>query len=174
MSVVGGLRDRLIIENIRWLIEENLRLLGWYEENNTLIDYSITVRSSPVEDDEELLPNIVAVSTEGTTSDYLELGSDLEEFTWNFYIDIYAEDHASGLHLCGDIKAIIGGKLPSIGRLGKTLDIYDLTMATPPVLFRVEVDKIESQRSRVYNKAFQKFWWVVGFQLTDSYLNDLD
>lgn len=173
MPIVGGLRDRLIIENMKMLIEDNLNLLGWFDTENQLIANSLTVLSSPVDDTEELLPNIISLSPEEKSSDELELGSDFSEYRWQVYVDIYAEDHASGLHLCGDVEAIISGKLASIGRVGKHIPIYDLTMATPPIAFYIEIDNIVSSKQRFYNRNFERHWWTVGFEIIDSYYDDV-
>lgn len=173
MAYVGGLRDRLVVENVRNLIEECLSDLGWFS-SNSLINNPLEIRTEPVDDDTEILPNVITIVDEDVDSMEQEMGSDFREHRWSYAIDIFAEDTASGKHLAGDVRAILQGKLPSIGRVGDRVAVYDLTQATPDVMFYIEIEDVVSGRQRYYTKPFQKFWWTVLFDVVDYYDNEDD
>lgn len=171
-DLIGGLRDRLITENIRNLIEDCLGELNWTNTPNSFIKNSLTIVSYPIDDNMEIEPNLVSVSSEDTVSDEAEMGSLLSEVKTEYAIDIFAENFVSGKHLAGDIRAILEGRFFSIGRYGPVVDILDLRQATPSVLFSVELENISSGKQRFYNKPFQKYWWTIVFDVVDYYDND--
>jgi len=174
VQYVGGLRDRLIVESVRSLIEDCMDQLGWFDVDNALINRSLTVMADDLDKDTELHPNIICVTIEDTDYDYAELGSNLSEFRYGCAIDIYAEDAASGKHMCGDVRAILEGRFTSIGRNDTIIPIYDMTLATPTVIFNVDSERISSGRQRFYNKPFEKYWWTIVFDLVDTYSNEDD
>lgn len=175
-TIVGGLRDRLIVENIRNLIEAGLDQLGWFDEDNALINNPLEVRTEPIPENEEITPNVVVITDEDVISDEFEMGNEsLTEDVWEYAIDIFAEDNASGKHLCGDIRALLEGKFKtSVQYSGTTLPIFDLTAATPSQLFTVEIDGIVSGRQRMYAKPYQKHWWTIVFTVTDVHGSEDD
>lgn len=176
MAIVGGLRDRLIVENLRNLIESGLDELGWFDQSNALINHGLQVRTEPIADDEEIRPNVIAITDEDIISSEYELGNEsLTESTWAYAIDIYAEDNASGKHLCGDIRAILEGKFTSsVQYSGRTLPIFNLTEATPTQVFTVDIENIASGKQRVYGKPYQKYWWTILFDVVDIHGSEDD
>lgn len=174
MALVGGLRDRLVVENVRITIEDALRSLGWFDLNNALRSMPLSVRTEPVDDREEIQPNVIAILDESLQTSSMELGSDLFEYRWNYAIDVYAEDNGTGKHLTGDLRAILEGKLPSIGRVGNVIPIFNLTVATPYEIFTVELENIASGKQKVWNKHYEKFWWTLVFDVVDHYDNEND
>ncbi len=173
-TVVGGLRDRLITENIRNLVEDSLDALGWFDSGNELIEMSLEVITYAIDDDTEIDPNIISIISEDTSYDEVELGSNMSDFIYTYAVDIYAEDQASGKHLTGDVRAILEGRFPSINRVGVTIPIYDLREATPSLLFTVDLQNISSSKQRMYNKPFQRNWWTIMFDVLDTYTDEDD
>lgn len=172
MTVVGGLRDRLLLDNIYYLLNDSLDALGWFDSGRAHLPVTLTV--DPVGDDTELLPNIVAITMEDVDPDDLEMGSNLREYEWEGFIDVYAEDTPIGKHLAGDIRAILEGKLPSIGRVGGTVPIVNYSLATPVQVFSVDIIDVNQGRQRMYTKPFQRYWWTIGFFLVDAYGDEDD
>ena len=167
---VGGLRARLIHDNIFYTIKEGLGELGWL--GTSLQHETVTVRQDAVKESETIRPNVVSVVVEDDWGYPAEMGSKLTDFTWMFYVDVYAESNAVSLHLAGDIQAILEGRFTNtVSRLGPQIEVYDLTQAyaTPVELFSVDVDMVRNDRSRYYSKPYHEFWRIVSFQVTDTY-----
>jgi hypothetical protein len=175
-TYIGGLRDRLVSENVRLYISSAMEDLNWLDTPNGLVQNSITILTGPLGNDVELLPNIISICAEEVRNEQAELGSNYSNYTWSYAIDIYAEDDASGRHLVGDLRAILQGKFSSIGQNGPSIDIYDLTQATPTVIFTVQVDEesIVSAKQKRWNQSYEKFWYTIVFDLIDTYGNEDD
>lgn len=166
--MIGGLRTRLIRDNLVNRIEDNLDLLGWFDTGRQHDD--IEVLPEPLDNDSEALPNKITVSFEEERDKEFELGSYLSEHTHKCYVDIYAESLSLGFALSGDVKDIIAGRFTTIGQSGlPSMSVLDVRLATPSHLFYVQFENLSLDRSRAYNKPFQKFWWVVSFDLIDYY-----
>lgn len=172
-TVAGGLRARMIKENIYNLVNDGLEDLGWFDSGRD--HKSVVCRSNSFGNDEVLEPNIVVVTADDSSDRYMELGSLLTEESWLYYVDVYAENEAVGLHLAGDVKGILAGRFPtSVSRIGPDVDIYDVRVdaATPHVLFSVELDGIDLNRGRSYTSAIEEFWWSIDFVVLDEYTDE--
>lgn len=173
MIPVGGLRARLIHDNIYYLVRDALDDLNWL--GPSLDHDTVYVRQTQIANSEAVRPNIVAVTVEDDNEEEAELGSLLTHHTWNYYIDVYAEDDALGIHLANDIKDILCGRFTtSVTRGGPDVEILDLRLATPVEIFSVSLENIDLNRSRFFEKAFQEHWWVISFQLIDTYATEED
>lgn len=166
----GGLRLRLIADNFENMLRTSLDDLGWFDSGRKHKD--VVLISKPLNPDEEIKPNMIGISAEDRYGIGWELGSEFEETTWEFYIDIFAESNSVGVHLAGDVLDICKGKLSSIGRDRPNLEVLDLTMATPTTLFYCNFDTIEMARQRVWNKPHQQFWWTVLVEVVDAYYDE--
>lgn len=173
MAIMGGLRDRLITDNLINLIGSNLDNLGWFSDNN-LAEYDIHIQTSVPFDNEEIQPNVIAISPEDNTSSEAEMGSNLSESVTVFAIDVYAENDAVGRHLAGDIKAILEGRFPSINRTDSNMEVMNLTVNIPYRLFTVDFQHIASSKQRMYTKPFEKYWWTIMFEVVDVYGDEDD
>lgn len=149
------------------MLDKALDDLGWY--TSTLVDNPVELLSESVMNPEEIKPNKIAISAEEMMTREWELGSDLDEYSWDIYIDIFAEDEITGIHLSGDIYDILKGKMSSIGRTSSTLEVYDLRDDGQPHLFTCELRGIEQGRVREWSKEYSQFWWVVGMSVIDYY-----
>lgn len=170
MEYVGGLRARLIHDSIFRMVSSAITELGWLDANR---DHSpIALRYQQIGNDEDVVPNIICVTAEDVTEDPIELGSDLCDNYWNYYIDIYAENDVLGLHLATDLKDILKGRFTqSVSVGGPSVHVYDYSTpsATPIPLFYVQLEEVQINKSRFYQRPFQQFWWVVSFRVVDTY-----
>jgi hypothetical protein len=174
-QIVGGLRARLIHDNIYYMIRDGLDELGWL--GPSLQHETVSVRQTPVGEDEIVKPNIISVVVEDDTEDPAEMGSLLTDFKWAYYVDVYAESDALALHLAKDIVDIMNGRFSAtVSRGGPNIAIYDLTAshATPVTLFTVEVEGVRQDRSRFFVKPYQEHWRVVSFLVNDTYGTEED
>ena len=171
MTVVGGQRDRLVHDSLYWMIKDSLTDLGWFDPARKIKPVSIL--AEPVPEDTKLQPNIIAVSDESTMMDEVEMGrGDLKEYRWEYWVDIYGESLPIAKHLAGDVRAILEGKINSIGRSRPYVTVYDYALATPMEIFECEIDNIQYDRSRFYTKPFQKYWYMLRFEVIDIYGNE--
>ncbi len=161
---LGGVRDRLILDNLFRLIVDSLTTLGWFDagrEHGTI--YPVP---KPVDDHDEIQFNTLAVSCGDTEIEYGEIGSFLEIRRTPWWVDFYAESDAVGKHLIGDVRDIIGGKLA--GRTAPTLDVYDYRLATPSVVFACELDEISDDRARGFTQEHRRHWYECSFTVIDT------
>jgi hypothetical protein len=169
-QVVGGLRRRLIKDNFYWMVHSSLSELGWF--NGGLSTSDVTLLSDQVDPRTEIKPNKVSISAEELSSDEIEMGSNLEQYNWDVYLDIFAEDESVGIHLTGDIYDILRGKIESIGRTGSSFDVYDLRIEDEPYLFTCQLENIEESRVREWDAPFNKYWWVIAVTIVDTYYGE--
>ncbi len=175
MTYVGGLRDRLIKESVYTLIYDGLDELNWFDTDRE--HELVQMIPRPLDWDEEAKPNLIALSEEDIDESELELGSNFSEFSWDFYVDIYAEDGSIGMHLAGDIRHILSGRFTSITSVGPVVPVIDYTQAsaTPIELFNVNIEDVAMSRvRRDAPKAYQRYWWVIYFRVVDEYATELD
>lgn len=170
---VGGQRLSLINYNMHKLIKDCLHDLGWL--NTGRQHKPITVIDEPFDPSVEIQPNVVSISGEELLGIEVELGSDLEENRWSYYVDIYPENIPLGRFIAGDIRDILRGKMNSIGRNRPNLGIVNpYSGATPSVMFYVEFEDVDIQRVRKWQNPYNKDWFTVSFVLVDYYDSDLD
>lgn len=165
--IVGGVRDRLIHDSIYHMIEDSLRDLGWFDSGRR--HRPVIVVPEPVDEETQLQPNIISISDEASMLDEVEMGSNLTEYRWEYWIDVYGESLAIAKHLTGDIRAILEGKFNSIGRTSPTVTVYDWSLATPMEVFTCQIENVDFDRSRFYTKPFQKYWYMIRFEVVDIY-----
>lgn len=172
MSYVGGKRQRLIKDNVTTTIRTVLDDLGYFQSSRPYSAIQVITESIPNSD--EIKPNVVAVSAEDIMGLEQELGSGLEENRWTYFLDIYAEKDSLGLSLAGDIRDALRGKMSSIGRTRPHVEILDYSTATPTRLFFVQVENVDFTKVREWNSPIKKVWYVVRFEIVDTYDTDED
>lgn len=170
MGYSGGLRARLVRDSLYSLIRDNLDALGWFDANRDHIPINMIPREISL--DEEIPLNTVSISGDTANLRDWELGSNLQEQRWIYYVDIYAEDDSIGIHLGYDIRDILAGKMSSLGRTAPTLIVYDYTLATPVPIFDCEIDSITIDRSRNPVKSFMKYWYSLQLAILDYYSDE--
>jgi hypothetical protein len=170
MTVVGGLRARLIRDSIYHALYDAVDDLGWFDVGRR--HKPIVFTGAAVANDEEIALNTVALSDEDLSELDLELGSTGVETRWTYYVDFYAEDDSIGKHFIHDIRDILGGRMSSIGRDHPNVVVYDYRMATPGSMFVVQLENIEVDRAHDFPKPWQKHWYACRFDVVDAYYDD--
>jgi len=141
--------------------------LGWFED----IPGRITPKFVPDQLDRqvEIKLNTIALADTNLNDDEAEMGSNLSDIRWTFYVDIFAEDKATGIHIVNDVRDIMKGKMPSIGRDMQRLDVYDYTLATPVKIFSCDVEKVMVDRGQDFSKPWLHHWYMCRFDIVDAY-----
>lgn len=165
-TIVGGLRLRLIRLSVYNMVNDALDQLGWFDGDRR--HATVNVSDGPFD---EITYNAVALTYDPIDDEDVEMGSNLQENTWTGYADVYAESDALGLHLAGDIRDILRGKMPSIGCYRPQVVVYDYTMATPPELFICEIEGVVLDKAR---DSKHPNWYSVRFDLVDAYGDEDD
>ena len=169
MSPVGGFRARLIKDNLFNTVNDGLEALGWFDSGRS--HAAVTVVSEPIDQLTEILPNKVGISMESVSEEELEMGSTLADHRWLVFVDIMGETADLSLNLATDVKDILRGRIASIGRTSATVDVLDLSLATPVSLFVVHIDNLEMERDRS-NQPHRRFWWTIAFDVEDTYTGE--
>jgi len=164
---VGGLRARVVHESIYQEILDALVTLDWF--NPARLHSPVQFLPTGVFDFDNVTVNTAALTSLDVLERDEEMGSMLAEHRWTFYVDFFAEDDAVGLHFIGDVKDIVGGRMPSIGRSVPHFPVYDYSQATPSFLFYVEVENVIVDRPTVYERPWQRFFRTVRFEIVDKY-----
>ena len=164
--IAGGLRERLIADSIHLYLKRALSLLGWFNPDPGRRDVHYMPR--PAGDDEPIELNTVGVFSDRVRDTDLELGSLLAESAWQWYADIYGEDEAVGMHLSGDVRDILRGKMPTVGASAPVIPVLDFRLATPVEIFYVEIQDVVRDRPPSYTHPWQQFWMPVPFTVVDS------
>lgn len=167
MTIVGGLRARLIEDSLVQMITDSLRALGWMDPARQHLPLNII--DEPVDPDVEIPLNTIAFEASIVSDKPAEVGSNLTEDRWPFYIDVYAESKALGTHLSNDIRDILRGKFPSIGRTGPVLDVYDLRQATPPWIFGCVIENVRCDKGHNWPQPWRQHWYSISLDLIDTY-----
>lgn len=169
-TYVGGLRVRLIRDNLYYQLKAALMALHWFDVNR---QYSpISFPSEEIDPIVEVKINTIGIADGGVTNVDQELGSLLTEKSLHFYIDVFAESDVLGRHLSGDIEDILEGRFPSIGRNGPILNIFDYSIATPTVIFTCQIENVAVDKAQMVTNAWQKHWFACHVTITDTYANE--
>lgn len=157
MPLVGGLRDRMVIESLGKHITGELTTLGWFDsgrEHNPVV-----VVSGFPNDTDEVALNTIAYSVEDASGEGAEMGSRAEVHETFFFMDFFAQDDSLGWHLSGDVYSFL--------KRNPILDIFDYNTAGDPVDFQVELLDVDRRKpSRAVN-AWQRHWFTVSFMAED-------
>lgn len=165
--VVGGLRARLIRDSIYNAIYAGLDALGWFDEGRKHTPINFTGKI--VDQDEEIPLNTIVLVDEDIMESEIELGSNLAEHDWTFYVDFYAENAGIGRELINDVRDILAGRMSSIGRSHPSVIVFDYREPTPPALFKVHIEDIVIDRATGFPKPWQKHWYSCRFSVIDHY-----
>lgn len=173
MTIVGGLRVRLLYDSLFNEIERALTELGWFDSGRSHLP--VTFINEPVDEKDEVQFNTLVLFAEDGVSTQEEMGSDLSDHNRTFYLDFYAENMSVGEHLIFDCQAILEGRMRSVGRTSHYFEIYDYTQATPPVIASGEIgEDVIVDRSSQYNYPWEKYWYSCQFTVSDYWGNEDD
>jgi hypothetical protein len=169
---VGGLRARLIQASLYNYVKDGVTARGWTNTGRRHTPFHFIPQ--PQEWDQEVPLNSIAVSAEDVFDQEAEMGSQLTDDTWTYYVDIYAEGEAVGQDVAHDVRDMLRGKLPSIDMGVQSFPVWDYRMPTPVMLFTCEISNVISDRARNFPQAWRRFWFSVRCDITDSYETELD
>lgn len=169
---VGGLRGRLIKESFYRMLDTALDDLGWYEEDSWF--QPVQLRAVAVSDQEEITPNVIAIADDDDTDEEIEMGSNLSEFRTTYFVDVYGENNAVGLHIARDIRDLIKGRMPSIDRDSPSMPVLDYSQATPTELFTVDFENVQLNRAHDFPKEWQRYWYSIYLEIVDWYGDEND
>lgn len=173
MSIyVGGLRARLIGDSLFEMVRASLVALGWTGTNRQHLPLNF-VRDQ-LDSDVEVPLNTLGVSEARVDDVDLEMGSNYTEDRWSFYVDFYAENDAVGRHLIHDVRDILRGKIPSIGRSRPVLEVVDYTQAATPTAFVCQLERIEVDRAVDFPQPWRRFWFSARVDVVDVYGDEND
>ncbi len=172
MTVVGGIRSRLIRDSFYEWVKAGVIARGWTDpgRKHTPISFIPT----PGDWNVEVPLNSIAVTPEDVFDDEAEMGSSLTDDTWTFYIDLYAESDHLGLDLAHDIRDLLRGKMPSIGYTRQGFDVLDYQLATPAPLFFCEIQNVTVDRARNFPQAWKRYWFSIRCDVLDTYMDETD
>lgn len=167
MTIVGGLRARLIRDSVWHVVDDALRDLGWY--TTQVSRQAVTFVPTPLDPGTEVPLNTLGLGDMLDVPTEVEMGSDLTEFQWDMHVDIYGENDDVSLHIAGDLEAALAGRMPSIGRGRPTVDVWDYTLATPVVVFAVSIEDVRRAKAHDFPQPWLRFWRSVTFTVIDTY-----
>lgn len=167
---VGGLRARLIRESVYREIKRALTDLGWFDPGRRHLP--VTFIDEPVQNRDQVEFNTAALSDETQSEVPDELGSNLAEHRWTFYVDFYGESAPLGTHFIHDVRDILGGRFPSLDRTGPKVDVYDWTQATPSYLFYVDIEGLLVDRAQNWPSPRLANWYMCRFDVVDNYADE--
>lgn len=175
MTIVGGLRQRLIYDSLFYEIERILDALGYLTAGPSGSSFiPVTLLNEPVDDRTEVPLNTCVLVGEDKRSDPWEMGSNYAEHVRTFYVDLYAQSLSVGEQIIFDLEAALEGRMSSIGRGSASFEIYDYTQATPPVIAVGQIEDVSTDRGRSFSYPWEKYWWSIQFQVIDKYGDEDD
>lgn len=166
-DLVGGYRYRMIRDSLYNCLKDSLADLGWFDDGRP--HGPIHFPGRQYHNDEEIPVNTLVLADEDMYEIPVELGSNMVETAWQFYVDFYAESDSLGRIMAHDVRDILAGRMPAIGRTYPHVQVYDYGVATPNPVFFVDIDGIVVDRGRSMPKPWLKHWYTVGFEVIDAY-----
>lgn len=170
MVLAGGKRDRMIWLSLYRMVYDALEELGWFNDPvaNDLDRQRVNMPWGGFSDHEPVPVNAIVVMPEDISRSPMETGSSAM-FKNRFYTwEIYAEDHAVGSHLRGDIAAILTGEHPEIGRVANTLEVYDWDMATPGLVAVMDIEDVRDDRAKGGQEPWERYWYSILHRVEDD------
>ena len=171
-AYVGDLRARLIRDSLYNMMKGSLTQRGWFDDNRRHLPINLIPKAMDWND--EIPLNTIALVMDTIQDTEAEMGSDLSDNRQVCYFDFYAESEDVGMGVAAEMKDIIRGKMPSIGRSRPVLDVLDYTMATPAVIFYCDIENVVQDRATGFAKPWMRYWFTVRFTLIDTYGDEND
>lgn len=165
--IEGGLRSRLIRDSLEQLVITTLTDRGWLDTGRR--HSPIRIIPEPQDWNEPIEINSMAISGGDSIDDPMELGSNLTEDTWTYYVDFYGEDESIAIDVMGDLRDSFRGKLPSIGRTDPTLPVYDFREDPPVVAFYCDLENVVFDRGRGTDQPWLRYWFALRVDVVDEY-----
>lgn len=167
----GGLRARMIADSYRVMIAAALNDLHWFDTGRR--NAPLTFAKRPDDWQQSIAPNTITVNPEEWVTGEAGLGNEPFDRI-RMYIDFYAENESLGMHVAHDLRDVILGLRPDLGRTGPELTIFD-TRTSPPTMFtRADLVDVRVDRATGFPQPWQRHWFVISCFVEDDYLDDLD
>lgn len=167
MTYTGGRRYRLIFDSLYHMLHDSLEELGWFEAHSS--HSPLLFPYEGIENDTQVPFNTLALSDEDISDWDAELGSNMGEITWTMYVDFYAESKPIGVHVINDIRDILQGRMPAIGRSHAVLEVLDYSLATPVEIFYCGIEDVMVDKAQNFPDAYRKNWYTCRFTVVDHY-----
>lgn len=174
MAYAGGIRMRLISDSFYAMIRQALIDRHWFDAGRQ--HQPLELARGEVSWDNPIALNTLAVSDVDIADAEIEMGSNLTEDTWTMYVDFYAESDSLGIDVAGDVRDILRGKLPSIGRGQPMLAVYDWTLDPVPLepIFYCDIQNVVLDRAHNASRPQQYHWFSIRCDLIDEYADEYD
>ncbi len=145
-------------------LKDGLATQGWFDAGRQ--HRPVRCVSDAMDETEQIVPNLIAMSSESSSGTDLEMGSGATVETIDYWFDIYAESDALGRQISGDIRAIFQGHFAG----NPVVDVFDWSLATPSRIFSVEVVDTDRSRNRnhVIATAPARHWWTALVVIEDA------
>lgn len=167
MTIIGGLRVRLIHDSLAEALRSDLAGLGWFDAGRHHLP--LTFEPAPRLWDEPITANIMVISINGADFELTELGSNLGLSSMQVRIDLYTENDSFGTDITNDIRDVLRGRLGSAIPGGR-LPVYDYQQATPTVITYVGITDITiSRNTALAQRDYARHTYQVECHLEDSY-----
>jgi hypothetical protein len=172
VTVVGGLRARLLHDSLQTVVEDGLKELGWFDAARSHRPIQFLAESA--EWDQEISANSIVITARSRDVQWMEVGSNLHQDNVVMGVDIYAESDGFAVHVSNDIRDLLRGRLPFGPQLG-AMAIMDYRQATPTPLGYALISDVRVTRVRPQvNRPHSLFWFGVDVELFDTYLDSSD
>jgi hypothetical protein len=170
VSIVGGIRDRLLKDSFFAIIQNALDALGWRDTGR--YHRPVTLIPKPQHWGDPITPNTVAVDFAGSQVEEYEVGSRLTRDTHIGYAEVFAQDDSLGTHLANDLRDWLRGRLQP-APVGVTFPIYDYRQgSTPPIIGYMDITGVTAVRnSPLTDSAWLRHWFSVQCEINDAYLS---
>lgn len=142
-DLVGGLRSRFIHDSFTAVLQLGLAYQGWFDTGRS--HKPIRFLHGPHPWDVPVDFNVIVVTTQNMTVEWVEVGSNLTTSEILIDADLYAESESLGVEVANDMREIIQGRLPG-GATRGTFPILDFRQATPSPIGYASVDDVILRR----------------------------
>lgn len=168
MTVVGGLRDRLLKDSFYAQVETALNTLGWLDPARR--HKPINLIQKPEHWDVAVPANTVTIDFVGSSVGEWEVGSLLTSDTHIGFVEIYAENDSLGIHLAEDLRDWLRGRLQT-APVSTTFPIYDFRTPTPSTIGYMDIDGVSTARNiSISQDVWVRHWYRVRCEIRDTYL----
>lgn len=165
---------RLISDNFYELVRQALIARHWFDSGRQ--HQPLELVRGEVSWDDPIALNTLAVSDVDIADVEIEMGSNYTEDRWTMYVDFYAESDSLGTDVAGDVRDILRGKIPSIGRGRPIMAVYDLTQSPAPAepIFYCDIENVVLDRAHNASRPQSYHWYSVRCDVVDEYGDELD
>jgi hypothetical protein len=174
MPPAAGQRDRFVWYSLHEHVRAGLDLLGWFDDPvaNDLDRQAVHMPFGGYTEGVTIPVNSIVLMPGDTGYSGLEIGSNSQRGDRVYLVDIYAEDHATGVHLRGDISALLRGQLPDLGYDNNVLEVIDPDQATPSVFAVLDIENVREDRAYGGNDPWEQYWYSIMLVIEDDVWTD--